>query len=117
MDKTILTKTFWFAAAHYIPGHPECGAVHGHNYKLEVRVKGEINPETGMVMDFSDLGSIVKEHVIEKLDHSDLNKRFEIPTAENIAVWIYNVLKQELPDTYQVRLWETEKNSVIYPPE
>jgi 6-pyruvoyltetrahydropterin/6-carboxytetrahydropterin synthase len=122
-----LTKTFGFSAAHYLPDHPKCGNIHGHNYKLEVRIRGEVNPETGMVIDFADLKNIVNESVMEKLDHKYLNDLvknpeieknhlFKIPTAENIAMWIYEILQKKIPEIYQVRLWETEENSVIYPP-
>lgn len=112
MDNNIIayiTKVFTFDSAHSLPNYPgHCRNIHGHTYKLEVTVKGEINQETGMVMDFYDLKSLVKEHVISKLDHCYLNDVLPcVPTAENIAVWICQLMKVKAPSLYQVKLWET----------
>jgi 6-pyruvoyltetrahydropterin/6-carboxytetrahydropterin synthase len=113
----IVTKKFSFSAAHHLPNYKgNCANVHGHNYQLEVRVKGEVNTKTGMVIDFRNLSSIVDEAVISRLDHSDLNETIPNPTAENIAVWVYESLKPELKGLYEVQLWESEKSSVIYSP-
>jgi 6-pyruvoyltetrahydropterin/6-carboxytetrahydropterin synthase len=95
---------------------------HGHNYELIVKVTGEINPETGYVLDMKWLSDIVKKHVIEKFDHRNLNldvpefKELN-PTAENIAVVIYEILKKQLDQKYELKvtLYETERNFVEYP--
>ena len=94
---------------------------HGHNYELIVRVDGEIDPETGYVIDMKILSDIIHEEVIERYDHRNLNLdvedfRNQNPTAENIVVAIWNRIKNRLNDKYQlmVRLYETERNFVEY---
>ncbi|MDA8980011.1 6-carboxytetrahydropterin synthase [Chitinophagales bacterium] len=95
---------------------------HGHNYELEVKVVGEIDPETGYVIDLKVLKDIIKKEVEDRFDHKNLNmdcpEFAEMnPTAENIAVVIYDLLKVQLGDKYdlQVRLYETPRNFVEYP--
>lgn len=95
---------------------------HGHNYELEIKVVGEINPETGFVMDLKDLSDLVNEKVLEKLDHKNLNVDVEEfrtlnPTAENIAVVIYNLLRPHIQSSHDlfIRLYETPRNYVEYP--
>lgn len=94
---------------------------HGHNYILEVIVAGEINPETGYVIDLKMLKAIIIENVIRKVDHKNLNLDVDflsgvIPTAENIAVGIWNQLKGKIPSgkLYAIKLYETENNYVEY---
>ena len=95
---------------------------HGHNYELIVKLTGVPDAETGYVIDLKKLSDLIKLHVLDKFDHKNLNldtKEFRElnPTAENIAVVIYNllrpVIKAELD--LQVRLYETERNFVEYP--
>ena len=95
---------------------------HGHNYELEVKVVGEIDPETGYVIDLKVLKDIIKKEVEDRFDHKNLNmdcpEFAEMnPTAENIAVVIYDLLKAQLGNKYdlQVRLYETPRNFVEYP--
>jgi len=95
---------------------------HGHNYELEVKVTGEVNPDTGYLIDLKDLKSIIKNEVEDRLDHKNLNEQVEefnelIPTAEHIAYVIYHLIRNELDDQYelQVRLYETPRNFVEYP--
>jgi 6-pyruvoyltetrahydropterin/6-carboxytetrahydropterin synthase len=94
---------------------------HGHNYDLIVEVKGEIDPETGYVIDMKVLSAIIKAEVTERYDHRNLNLDLEEfknlnPTAENIAVVIWNRLKSKLDARYElsIRLYETERNFVEY---
>ncbi|WP_341902773.1 6-carboxytetrahydropterin synthase [Fluviicola taffensis] len=94
---------------------------HGHNYKLEVELDGPINPETGYVMDMKKLSDIIKEEILERFDHRNLNldcPEFSdlIPSAENIALVCWNILRDQLPSDLKlkVRLWETPKNGVEY---
>lgn len=94
---------------------------HGHNYYLEVTVAGEIDPETGYVVDLKELKDVITEHVIRKVDHRNLNTDVDFlrgvnPTAENIAAGIWKQLVDRIPQgrLYQVRLYETEKNIVDY---
>tara|TARA_R110002050_G_scaffold244268_1_gene380915 strand:+ start:72030 stop:72437 length:408 start_codon:yes stop_codon:yes gene_type:complete len=95
---------------------------HGHNYNLEVAVTGEVDPETGYVIDMKILKDIIKNQVTVKLDHKNLNMdvpEFEnlIPTAENIVIVCYALIKEKLPAhlELQITLSETERNSVVFP--
>ena len=95
---------------------------HGHNYELVVKVTGEPDPESGFVIDLKVLSDIIQEHVLERFDHKNLNldtKEFKTlnPTAENIAIVIYNILREKINPQHelQVRLYETERNFVEYP--
>jgi 6-pyruvoyltetrahydropterin/6-carboxytetrahydropterin synthase len=95
---------------------------HGHNYDLIVKVIGVPNKDTGYVLDMKLLSDIIKEEVINRFDHKNLNldtaafKNLN-PTAENIAMVIYNLLKARLDKDLelQIRLYETERNFVEYP--
>ncbi len=94
---------------------------HGHNYDLIVKVTGEPDPETGYVIDTKILKQIVRENVIEKFDHRNLNLDVEEfkkmnPTAENIAVIIWQILRKKITTILdlQIILYETERNFVEY---
>jgi 6-pyruvoyltetrahydropterin/6-carboxytetrahydropterin synthase len=95
---------------------------HGHNYELEVKLVGVPDAQTGYVMDLKQLSDLIQAHVLEKFDHKNLNLdtayfRNLNPTAENIVVVIYEILRKEIPIdlTLTVRLYETERNFVEYP--
>ena len=95
---------------------------HGHNYEMEVRVTGEIDDETGYVMDLKLLSDLIDREVLQKFDHKNLNldtKEFKDlnPTAENIVVTIYNLLRPHIDSKLdlQIRLYETPRNFVEYP--
>lgn len=95
---------------------------HGHNYELVVRVVGEPDPLTGYVMDLKLLSDIIQEHILEKFDHKNLNLDTEYfrelnPTAENIVIVIYEILRTKIREELDlsVRLYETERNFVEYP--
>ena len=95
---------------------------HGHNYELIVKVVGEPDPKTGYVIDLKQLSDLVREKVINKFDHKNLNldtTEFQNlnPTAENIVVVIYNLLRPLIAseNDLQIRLYETERNFVEYP--
>jgi 6-pyruvoyltetrahydropterin/6-carboxytetrahydropterin synthase len=97
---------------------------HGHNYDLEIKVTGEVDEKTGFVMDMKKLSDLVKERVIEKFDHKNLNLDTEEfknlnPTAENIAIVIYNLLRTTVDENLDlhIRLYETPRNFVEYPVE
>lgn len=94
---------------------------HGHNYELEVGITGEINPETGFVMNLRTLREIIREEVEEAFDHKNLNievPEFENlnPTVENIAVVIWNKIRKRVDTEYKisVKLYETPRNFVLY---
>jgi len=95
---------------------------HGHNYDLIVQVTGEVNPETGYVMDMKILSDLIKTAVLDKFDHKNLNLDTEEfkdlnPSAENIAIVIYDKLKSQINPQFdlKIRLYETERNFVEYP--
>jgi 6-pyruvoyltetrahydropterin/6-carboxytetrahydropterin synthase len=92
---------------------------HGHNYEMEVRVTGEIDPETGMVVDLGWLAQLIKSEIEARFDHKNLNLDTQdfnslIPTAENISLVIWRILRAQLPEKYDlhVRLYETPRNFV-----
>lgn len=95
---------------------------HGHNYDLEVMVTGDVDMESGYLIDMKVLSDIIKEEVLDAFDHKNLNldvpdfKNLN-PTAENIIVVIYNKLRKKLNPKFElkIKLYETERNSVIYP--
>ena len=116
--KVFVTKEFRFEAAHNLPHYDgACSRLHGHSYKMQVTVSryplmtSSDNAQDCMVLDFKELKSIVKENVIDKLDHSYLNDFWDIPTAEVMVVSIFNTIKNLLPADVvieSVKLWETE---------
>jgi 6-pyruvoyltetrahydropterin/6-carboxytetrahydropterin synthase len=94
---------------------------HGHNYTLEVWIEGEIDPETGYVIDLKLVKDLVKKEIEERFDHRNLNldcPEFKnlIPTAENIAVVCFSLLRDKIDSKFKltIRLWETENNIVEY---
>jgi 6-pyruvoyltetrahydropterin/6-carboxytetrahydropterin synthase len=95
---------------------------HGHNYELIVKIIGEPDAETGYVIDLKLLSDLIKEKVLKRFDHKNLNldvEEFKMlnPTAENIAIVIYNILRPAIDKNLnmQIRLYETERNFVEYP--
>ncbi|SHG58773.1 6-pyruvoyltetrahydropterin/6-carboxytetrahydropterin synthase [Chryseolinea serpens] len=95
---------------------------HGHNYELVVSLIGEPNPDTGYVYDLKVLSDLIKENVLKKFDHKNLNLDTEYfkdinPTAENIAVMIWRILRQKIDSNLELKitLYETERNFVEYP--
>jgi 6-pyruvoyltetrahydropterin/6-carboxytetrahydropterin synthase len=104
-----ICKVFKFSAGHWLPQvaleHP-CRRQHGHNYQVEVVVRGELDPMTGFVMDFTEIKRVFQP-LIDQLDHRNLNniEGLENPTAENIALWLAD--KASMKIAYQIRVWET----------
>jgi 6-pyruvoyltetrahydropterin/6-carboxytetrahydropterin synthase len=97
---------------------------HGHNYEMEVKVTGEIDPETGYVYDLGILNNMIKTHIENRFDHKNLNLdcvEFKDlnPTAENIVVVIWKILRGHLEEQFdlKIRLYETPRNFVEYPAE
>ncbi len=95
---------------------------HGHNYELIVTLIGEIDPEIGYVFDMKVLSDLIKEHILNHFDHKNLNldvihfKELN-PTAENIAMVIWRILRQQIDEKFElkIKLYETERNFVEYP--
>lgn len=95
---------------------------HGHNYDLIVQVTGEIDPETGYVYDMKALSDLIKENILDRFDHKNLNLDTEEfkdlnPSAENISIVIYQILRDKIDPSLdlKIRLYETERNYVEYP--
>lgn len=100
----------------------KCNSFHGHNYYLEITIQGEVDPKSGYVMDLKKLKDILHEKIIDKVDHKFLNDvdlfKDINPTTENMAIvfWeeLKDVLNGERYSLYSVKIYETEKNSVVY---
>jgi len=97
---------------------------HGHNYEITVKIVGEVDPETGYVIDTKVLSNLVKKLVLDRFDHKNLNLDVPEfanmnPSAENIAIVIFNILRPNINSTHDLKitLYETERNYVKYPVE
>jgi 6-pyruvoyltetrahydropterin/6-carboxytetrahydropterin synthase len=106
-----LVKEFRFEAAHYLPNVPsghKCRRMHGHSFRGEVAVRGEVDPSTGWLIDFADLQKLVRP-IVDRLDHYLLNEieGLENPTSEILAAWIWNQLKPQLPILERITIEET----------
>ena len=113
-----LRKTFQFEAAHLLPHLPKthkCRRLHGHSFKVDVVVTGELDPKLGWVMDYADITKAFKP-LWERLDHFYLNeiRGLEKPTSENIAIWIGRKLKPKLPLLTEVVVAETCTARCVY---
>ncbi|XP_078081477.1 6-pyruvoyl tetrahydrobiopterin synthase [Mustelus asterias] len=134
-SRTVLvTRVESFSAAHLL--HSNCLSAeenkrtfgkcnnpngHGHNYKVEVTVRGEVNPQTGMVINITDLKEHMQEAIMQPLDHKNLDKDVPyfadvVSTTENVAVFIWDNLQKRLSPSllYEVKVYETDKNIVVY---
>ena len=110
----IVTKKIGFDAAHFLPGYPgKCSKTHGHRWVVELGVTGKVDLETGMVIDFVELGRFLEEKVEDRFDHTLVNDLIENPTAEIIAGRIklsWDLWREEncLPvELAFIRVWET----------
>ncbi|NQV50822.1 MAG: 6-carboxytetrahydropterin synthase [Candidatus Marinimicrobia bacterium] len=121
----VLNKVFYFCAAHRY-GNPKLSEmenlaafgedlhIHGHNYELIVSVTGEVNPDTGFIVDLGHLKDIVNEHIISLVDHSQIEIdipwfKGKQPSTENMVVWMWEQIVTHLKDgkLYRIRLQET----------
>ena len=96
---------------------------HGHNYTLFVTVKGEVNPDTGFLVNLKDLSALIEKHVIEKLDHRNINLEVDfmagkLASTENLAIGIWNELRKPILDLgatlHSIKVYETENNFVEF---
>lgn len=106
-----ITQAFTFEAAHRLPNVPEihrCHRMHGHSYRIELQLEGLVDPRSGFVVDFFDVEAAFGP-LLQRLDHYCLNdiEGLENPTAENIAVWIWDRVKPVLPQISSVKVFET----------
>lgn len=135
MHKTAIVRREHFNAAHRLHnknwneaknkkvfGKCNNPNYHGHNYEMEVKIIGHCDPETGYVIDTKILSNIIKLEILEKFDHKNLNldvpEFSELnPTAENIAIVIYNILRAKINTAFdiKIKLYETPRNYVEYP--
>lgn len=107
MPNMQLSCTFRFAASHFLTKyHGKCENLHGHNYKIIITIEGPVKDD-GMVLDFKILKQTVNEKVIDLLDHTHLNDTLENPSAENLAVWIWDKIKDDLP-LKKIAVYETD---------
>lgn len=134
MPEVYLTRRATFCAAHrlHLPDLSEAENLalfgkcampggHGHNYEIEVTLVGQPDPRTGMVVDLKKVKEILHARIVERWDHQDLNSAVPelagvVPTAENLAIAIWNGLAGQIPGArlFRVRLRETENNTVEY---
>lgn len=111
----IVTKRFRFEAAHRLPRYQgPCFELHGHSYELHVSLELPVSPDTGMTLDFFRLEEAVSDRILKRLDHKNINDTLENPTAENIAIWVWDELKPGFPALSEIRLFETPDSSVTY---
>ena len=111
-------KQFTFEAAHLLPNVPEdhkCHRLHGHSYQVRICVEGDLDPELGWVIDFSDIKKAYLP-IRHELDHYYLNdiEGLENPTAENIARWIWERLQPRLPILSKIEIDETCTSGCVY---
>ncbi|HKQ61766.1 MAG TPA: 6-carboxytetrahydropterin synthase QueD [Candidatus Polarisedimenticolaceae bacterium] len=112
---TGLVRRFDFEAAHRLPHHPgKCRELHGHSYRLVVRVEGPVDAASGMVQDFADLKAAVRREVLDQVDHRCLNELLDNPTAELLAAWIWQRLAPAVAGLAEIELFETRDCSVVY---
>jgi 6-pyruvoyltetrahydropterin/6-carboxytetrahydropterin synthase len=108
---TSVTKIFRFEMAHQLVDcySDECKNIHGHSYKLEVTFEGQVDKDTGMIIDFKQLKEIVQP-IVDELDHSFLTvENYGVnPTAEHMAMGIFNEIRKKSHMIKRIRLWETD---------
>ena len=116
--KAELVKTFRFDAAHSLsnvpPGH-KCASLHGHGYRLEVHVVGEVDPDTGWVMDFGRITQSVQP-LVDQLDHSNLDdvEGLTNSTSERLAGWLWERIWPKLPELSTIVIFESDSSRCIY---
>lgn len=126
----LLTTSHTFCAAHQLSRSDwsadknqkefgKCARLHGHDYRLEVCLEGTIHPETGMLINSFEAERIVGEKIITLLDHQHLNEKIpffqdHLPTAEWIAVWVYQELKEAFPEGCRLKLVRVYETPSLY---
>src|SRR5690606_17709948 len=115
---TEISKVFHIEAAHRLPNVPadhKCSRLHGHSFRIEIHIGGDVDPHFGWVMDFADLKHAF-EPLYRMLDHNYLNdiEGLENPTSENLAAWIWQRLKPDLPQLARIVVAETCTSACVY---
>ncbi|MFP4104448.1 MAG: 6-carboxytetrahydropterin synthase QueD [Phycisphaerae bacterium] len=116
--KAELIKTFNFDAAHALASLPaghKCRNMHGHSYRVDIHVTGEVDPDVGWVIDFGEIKKLVKP-ILDDLDHHCLNEveGLENSTSENIAGYLWDRLIVDLPTLSAITVWESDTSRVVY---
>jgi 6-pyruvoyltetrahydropterin/6-carboxytetrahydropterin synthase len=111
----LVSKVFTFDSAHQLTDyHGECENLHGHTFRLTVTVENRVQKD-GMAFDFVLLKNVVREKIIARLDHTYLNDLMPNPSAENLAIWIWDELAAALPVAlHEIQLGETPTSFVTY---
>ena len=115
---TTIFRAFTIEAAHRLPNVPvghKCSRLHGHSFRIELQVSGEVDARSGWVMDFADLKTAFQS-TYDRLDHNYLNdiRGLENPTSENLARWIWNEMKPRVPLLSRVTIHETCTSGCSY---
>jgi 6-pyruvoyltetrahydropterin/6-carboxytetrahydropterin synthase len=113
-----LSKTFHFEAAHDLPTFPpdhKCRRLHGHSFRFDVIIEGDVDPQRGYLIDYGEMGEAARP-IVKQLDHHYLNKieGLSNPTSENLAKWIFDRLKPALPELTAIIVHETCTSSCEY---
>lgn len=116
--KAELIKQFRFDAAHSLPNVPpghKCGGPHGHSYRVDVHIVGEVDPHTGWVIDFGEIKRIVGP-LIDRLDHASLNEVEGLAnsTSEMLAAWLFERIRPDLPGLSAVTVHESDTARCVY---
>lgn len=120
-ETCLIHKTFHLECAHRLPHTPpghKCARLHGHSYRIELRLRGPLQTPEGWVRDFAEVTAAFAP-VREQLDHRCLNDvpGLENPTSEILAVWLYRTLKPVLPELVAVEVGETPTSGALYAPD
>lgn len=118
IESMTIFKSFTFSSSHQLPNTPlghKCSRLHGHNYRLDVYVSGEVNEQTGWICDFGDVAKRL-EPILQLLDHRHLNEiqGLENPTCENLARWIWTRTAKVLPHIQRIVIFETPRSGCEY---
>ena len=113
-----LVKTFGFEAAHHLPSFPDghkCRRMHGHSFRVSLHVAGAVDERLGWVMDFADVKRAFAP-LFDQLDHNCLNEvpGLDNPTSENLAIWIWQHLVDDLPGLARIEVHETCTSGCLY---
>jgi len=113
-----LTKEFRFEAAHTLPSLPEdhkCRKMHGHSFKIEIHIEGEVDPKIGWIYDHKEISAAMNP-LIDMLDHSYLNdiEGLESPTIEIMAAWFWKKLDPQLKGLKEIKIYETPTASCSF---
>ncbi|MHB8159231.1 MAG: 6-carboxytetrahydropterin synthase QueD [Thermoleophilia bacterium] len=111
-------RAFQIEAAHYLPNVPhdhKCKRMHGHSFRIEIHVSGEVHEQSGWLIDFAEIGQAFKP-IFDQLDHFCLNdiEGLENPTSENLAYWLWRQLKPVLPELSRLVVQETPSTGCVY---